>query len=155
MRALTVQPGVAGSVRLEDVPEPAPADGALLVDAIAAGVCGTDLEIAAGQYGAAPPGETRLILGHESLGRVREAPAGSGFAAGDQVVGIVRRPDPVPCANCARGEWDMCTNGRYTERGIRQRHGFASERFRLEPEFAVRVDPALGELAVLVEYPRA
>jgi glucose 1-dehydrogenase len=45
----------------------------------------------------------------------------------------------------------MCRNGRYTERGIKGRHGFLSERFRIEPEFAVRPDPALGPLAVLTE----
>jgi hypothetical protein len=50
---------------------------------------------------------------------VRAAPAGSGFAAGDLVVGVVRRPDPVPCGSCAAGEWDFCRNGRYTERGIK------------------------------------
>ena len=56
--------------------------------------------------------------------------------AGDRVVGIVRRPDPVPCPACAAGEWDMCRNGRYTERGIKGLHGFGSERFRIEPSFA-------------------
>jgi threonine dehydrogenase-like Zn-dependent dehydrogenase len=58
-----------------------------------------------------------LILGHESLGRVLEAPTGGDLAAGD-AVGIVRRPDPVPCSNCAVGEWDMCGDGLYTERGM-------------------------------------
>ena len=56
------------------------------------------------------------VLGHESLGRVEEAPRGSGFAPGDLVVGVVRRPDPIPCPACAAGEWDMCRNGSYTER---------------------------------------
>ena len=151
MRALTVLPGVAGSARVHDVPEPAPADGAVLVQGLALGICGTDREIAAGLYGWAPPGRDRLILGHESLGRVLEAPAGSGLAPGDLVVGIVRHPDPVPCSACAAGEWDMCRNGRYTEHGIKERDGFAAERYRLEPEFAVRVDPALGHLGVLLE----
>ncbi len=45
----------------------------------------------------------------------------------------------------------MCSNGRYTERGIKQRHGYASQRYRIDPTFAVKADPALGELAVLVE----
>jgi len=151
MRALTVLPGVAGSARVDDVPEPAPADGAVLVQGLALGVCGTDREIAAGLYGWAPPGRERLILGHESLGRVLEAPPGSGLAPGDLVVGIVRHPDPVPCPACAAGEWDMCRNGRYTEHGIKERDGFAAERYRLEPGFAVRVDPALGRLGVLLE----
>ena len=67
------------------------------------------------------------------------------------MVGIVRRPDPVPCANCAVGEWDMCRNGRYTERGIKGRHGYASERYRIHPEFAVPLDPRLDRVGVLLE----
>src|ERR1700726_5066901 len=104
MRALTVAPGIANSARVEDVPEPPRSDGAVLVRTLALGVCGTDREIVSGQYGAAPPGQARLILGHESLGRIETAPLGSGFASGDLVVGIVRRPDPVPCVACAAGE---------------------------------------------------
>ncbi|HET6550354.1 MAG TPA: alcohol dehydrogenase catalytic domain-containing protein, partial [Solirubrobacter sp.] len=73
MRALTVQPRVAGSARVEDVPEPPAENGAILVQALALGVCGTDREIAAGEYGWAPSGRDRLVLGHESLGRVLEA----------------------------------------------------------------------------------
>ncbi|HEX8103589.1 MAG TPA: alcohol dehydrogenase catalytic domain-containing protein, partial [Solirubrobacteraceae bacterium] len=142
MRAITVVPGEAGTARLDDVEEPGEAAGAILADGLALGICGTDDEIVAGEFGDAPPGARRLVLGHESLGRVRSAPAGSGFAAGDLVVGIVRRPDPVPCACCARGEWDFCRNGEYTERGIKALDGYGSERWRVEPEFAVPVDPS-------------
>jgi glucose 1-dehydrogenase len=151
MRAVTVVPGRQGSVALADVPEPSPGDGPVLVQTRAVGICGTDLEIIDGGYGWAPPGEERLIIGHESLGRVAEAAPGTGFAAGDLVVGIVRRPDPVPCPACAAGDWDMCTNGRYTERGIKARHGYACERYRIHPEYLVAVDPALGILGVLLE----
>ena len=70
---------------------------------------------------------------------------------GDLVVGIVRRPDPVPCPNCAVGEWDMCRNGQYTERGIKEIDGFMSERWRIEPEYAMKVDRSLGLLGVLLE----
>jgi glucose 1-dehydrogenase len=151
MRAITVFPGTADSARLDEVPDPPPEEGAILVRTWALGVCGTDREILSGAYGEAPPGEQRLVLGHESLGEVIEAPQGGGVARGDLVVGIVRRPDPVPCPACAVGEWDMCRNGRYTERGIKERHGYGVERFRIEPEFAVKVDPALGVLGVLLE----
>src|SRR3954468_1556584 len=106
MRALVVTPGHANSGRLVDVPEPALSDGTLLVQTIAIGICGTDIEIAEGRYGWAPRGMDRLIIGHESLGQVLEAPRDSGLCAGDLVVGIVRRPDPVPCSYCAVGEWD-------------------------------------------------
>jgi threonine dehydrogenase-like Zn-dependent dehydrogenase len=151
MRAITLDPGMPGSADLEEMPEPGPDEGSILVDGIALGICGTDAEIVRGDYGEAPPGSDRLILGHESLGRVAEAPEGSGFAPGDLVAGIVRRPDPVPCPSCAVGEWDFCRNGQYTERGIKALHGFGSERWRIEPEFAVKLDPALGGLGVLME----
>ena len=151
MRALTVLPTQPHSARLDEMPEPPLADGELLIEAQAVGVCGTDVEIVRGEYGEAPPGAQRLILGHESLGRVLEAPSDSEFASGDWVVGVVRRPDPVPCPNCAVGEWDMCRNGRYTERGIKGLHGFASDRYRLPPAFALKLDPRLGELGVLLE----
>jgi threonine dehydrogenase-like Zn-dependent dehydrogenase len=121
------------------------------VRSVALGVCATDREIVGGEYGWAPPGQNRLVLGHESLGVVEETPADSGLTPGDLVVGIVRHPDPVPCPACAAGEWDMCINGRYTEHGIKERHGFGAEYFRLEPDFAVKIDPVLGILGVLME----
>jgi len=152
MRALTVAPGVADSARVdEDFPDPPRSDGAVLVRTLALGVCGTDRDIVSGRYGWAPPGRERLVIGHESLGKVEEAPADCGLNVGDLVVGIVRRPDPVPCPACAVGEWDMCQNGRYTERGIKERNGFGSEFFRAEPDFLIKVDPALGIAGVLLE----
>jgi glucose 1-dehydrogenase len=151
MRALTVVPGRADSARLDELPEPHPRKGSLLVRTLAMGVCGTDDEIVQGRFGGAPAGRERLILGHESLGEVMQAPPASGFSAGDLVVGIVRHPDPVPCASCAAGEWDMCSNGMYTERGIKARDGFGAEVVRLAPEFAVHVAPALGACGVLLE----
>jgi glucose 1-dehydrogenase len=151
MKAITVEPGKPGSARWEDVPEPDPRNGSVLVEAVAVGVCGTDVEIVEGQYGWAPPGKSRLVLGHESLGRVIDPGPNPGFKKGDLVVGIVRRPDPVPCPNCAVGEWDMCRNGQYTERGIKQIDGYMSERWRIEPEYAMKVDPTLGILGVLLE----
>jgi threonine dehydrogenase-like Zn-dependent dehydrogenase len=151
VRALTVIPLQAGSARLEDVPDPTPGQGNVLVQTLLIGVCGTDLEIVSGQYGWPPPGETRLVLGHESLGRVLQAPENASVTSGDLVVGIVRRPDPEPCPNCAVGEWDMCRNGRYTERGIKELHGYCSERYVIEPEYAVKVDPSLQRVGVLLE----
>lgn len=151
MRALTVMPGRAGSARLDETPDPAPDEGSVLVRTLAVGICGTDLEIVGGRYGWAPPGQDRLIIGHESVGRVEIAPPGCGLSADDLVVGIVRRPDPVPCRYCAAGEWDMCANGRYSERGIKELNGYGSDRFRIEPAFALRIDPSLGLLGVLLE----
>lgn len=151
MKAITVEPKKPGTAQLEEVPEPDSCNGTVLVEAIAVGVCGTDAEIVEGKYGWAPPGKKRLILGHESLGRVIDPGPSGTFKAGELVVGIVRRPDAVPCPNCAVGEWDMCRNGQYTERGIKEIDGFMSERWRIEPEFAMKVDLSLGILGVLLE----
>jgi glucose 1-dehydrogenase len=151
MKALTVRPGLADSAEIRDVPEPPESDGSVLVQTLCVGLCGTDAEIVRAEYGEAPPGEDHLVLGHENLGRVLAAPAGAGVGEGDLVVGIVRRPDPEPCPACAAGEWDFCRNGRYTEHGIKQRHGFARERWRAEPDAMVRLDPAVGQRGVLLE----
>ena len=151
MKALSVIPLHAGSAALIEVEEPPRSDGPILAETLAVGICGTDIEILSGAYGWSPPGRERLVLGHESLGRVLEAPADSPVAAGDLVVGIVRRPDPVPCANCAVLEWDFCRNGQYTERGIKEHDGYISERYRITEDFVVKVDARLGVLGVLLE----
>jgi len=152
VRALSIYRDTTGSTLvLDEVPEPDLGDGDLLVEALALGVCGTDREIVARGPTWGTERRDRLILGHESLGRVLEAPDGAEISRGDLVVGIVRRPDPVPCGYCAVGQFDLCENGQYTERGIIGRDGFGSERFRLEQEYAVRVDPALGLAGVLLE----
>ena len=151
LKAITLEPKKSGTARLEEIPEPNVDEGAVLVEAVAVGVCGTDTEIVEGKYGWSPPGKTRLVLGHESLGRVLEPDPSGRLKKGDLVAGMVRRPDPVPCPSCAVGEADMCRNGQYTERGIKQIHGFMSERWRIEPDYAIKVDASLGLLGVLLE----
>jgi threonine dehydrogenase-like Zn-dependent dehydrogenase len=151
MRALTVRTGKADSLKLRDVADPSAGKSELLVEGIAVGVCGTDREIIAGDYGRSPPGRDWLVLGHESLGRVRTAPSDSDFETGDLVVGVVRRPDPEPCGACGQGEFDMCRNGRYTERGIKQLDGYGSELWTVETEYAVRLDRRLERVGMLLE----
>jgi threonine dehydrogenase-like Zn-dependent dehydrogenase len=149
MRAMTVIPGQPDSAELTDLPEPEAKEGELLVEPLFLGVCGTDREILDGAHGEPPPGHERLVLGHEMLGRVKEA--GGKFEAGELVAGIVRRPDPVPCACCAKGEWDMCRNGEYTERGIKGLDGYGAELVKIEQDFAIPVPEKLGNLGVLTE----
>jgi glucose 1-dehydrogenase len=143
MRAMTVIPGQPGSAEVSDVPEPEVRAGELLVEPVLLGVCGTDREIVDGVHGEAPPGQERLVLGHELVGRVRDT--------GQLVAGIVRRPDPVPCACCAQGEWDMCRNGQYTERGIKALDGYGAELVTIEEDFAIPIPEDLGTLGVLTE----
>ena len=146
---MTVIPGRPGSAELTELPEPQAGAGELLVEPVLLGVCGTDREILDGDHGEPPPGRERLVLGHELLGRVREARGG--FEAGQLVAGIVRRPDPVPCACCAQGEWDMCRNGLYTERGIKALDGYGAELVTIEEDFAVPIPDELGALGALTE----
>src|SRR4029078_1360342 len=79
MKAITIEPGRPKSLQPDSMGEPPPGDGSVLVEPIAVAICGTDREIVAGLYGTAPPGKTRLALGHESLGRLLSAPDESGF----------------------------------------------------------------------------
>lgn len=151
MRALTVIPGVKDSLKLRDMAEPEPAEGQVLIETLAVGLCGTDIEIISGEYGEAPQGAPFLVLGHENLGRVLEAPGGPGLSAEDLVVSIVRRPDPEPCPACAAGQWDMCRNGGYSEHGIKGLHGFARERYRADPDALVRLPHSLADVGVLLE----
>ena len=151
MKALTIIPGQKGSATVQDVAEPTAQYGSILVNALELGLCGTDFELMAADYGWPPPGNDHLIIGHESLGVVAEAPEHSGYKKDDLVVGIVRRPDPVPCLACGAGEPDMCRNGQYTERGIKELHGFAAERWRIEPEYAIKLAANLRDVGVLME----
>jgi threonine dehydrogenase-like Zn-dependent dehydrogenase len=149
MRALSVVPGSPDTATVEERPDPPEADGAVLVDGLLMGVCGTDVEIAKEGYGVPPSGSKALVLGHESFGRVRQAASGSGFAAGDLVAGVVRRPDG--CAACADDQWDMCLTGGYVERGIKAADGYGATSWRADPRFLVKLDPDLGDLGVLLE----
>lgn len=152
--AMSVVPGRRDTATVASVPEPPPAEGSVLVETMLVGVCGTDLHIVgssrAARSRAAAPGAPRLVLGHEAVGRVLDAPHDSGFGAGQLVTGIVRRPCR-DCQACARDDWDFCTSGRYTERGILRADGFGRNRWRCEPEYLVAVPGPLGELGVLVE----
>ncbi len=67
------------------------------------------------------------------------------------MAGLVRRPDPVPCPACAAGQSDFCLNGQYTERGIKGLDGYGATRWRVAPDFAVKVPDQLGDLGVLTE----
>ncbi|WP_199440399.1 glucose 1-dehydrogenase [Umezawaea beigongshangensis] len=151
MRAALVVPGEPERAGVAEVPDPEAGAGELLVDGLLVGVCGTDVEIVRDGFGTPPDGRDELVLFHESLGRVVSAPPDSGFAEGDLVVGVVRRPDPEPCRACAAGDWDYCHNGRYTERGIEGLDGYGSTRWTVPAAFAIKLDPALGDAGVLTE----
>lgn len=152
MKAVTVTPGRTGSLLVKDVEEPTPGRNELLLDVSRVGVCGTDKDIIAGFYGEAPPGSDYLVIGHESLSRVKElGPEVSGFKKGDLVVPTVRRNCAENCLNCRSGESDMCVTGHYKEHGIKALHGFASESAVTDSRFVAKLPEELSEVGVLLE----
>ncbi|HEX3054765.1 MAG TPA: alcohol dehydrogenase catalytic domain-containing protein [Gaiellaceae bacterium] len=148
MKALVVEPGRAGTARVEDMPAPAIAAGEVPVRVLEVGVCGTDREIVHGLFGVAPDTEDLLVLGHEALGVVERD--GYGFARGDLVSATVRR-SCGRCRACGEGSPDSCLTGDYSERGITRLHGYARELVGESPEQLVPIPSSLGRLGVLAE----
>ncbi|OLC14448.1 MAG: glucose dehydrogenase [Candidatus Rokubacteria bacterium 13_1_40CM_69_27] len=154
MKAIAVFPGKPDSVHLADLPKPSvddvPGGRGVLVRILRVGVDGTDKEINAAEYGAAPDGYDFLVLGHEGFGQVEAVgPGVTEVQVGDYVVATVRRPggsiyDLI-------GTNDMTTDDSYFERGINLRHGFLTEYYVDDAEFIVKVPRGLREVGVLLE----
>ncbi len=154
MKAIAVFPGKPGSVHLADLSRPrleeVPGGRGVLVKVLRVGVDGTDKEINAAEYGAAPDGYDFLVLGHECLGRVTEVgPNVSELRRGDFVVPTVHRPGGSIYDTI--GQYDMTTEDVYYERGINLRHGYLTEYFVEDPEYLVKVPGGLRHVAVLLE----
>ena len=153
MKAIAVIPGTR---KVELIEEKAPRLAAptdVKLRMLDVGVCGTDREICAFQYGTPPDGMEHLVIGHESLGEVVEVgPAVTRVARGDLVVPMVRRPCAHEgCTACRTGRQDFCFTGDFSERGIKNLHGFMTE-FVVDDERYMHVVPrALRDVAVLVE----
>lgn len=153
MRAVAVFPGEK-SLRVVNHPEPAaPLKSEARLRMLDVGVCGTDREIAHFDYGTPPDGSDYLVLGHESLARVVDVgPAAQHVKKNDLVITTVRRPCPHPsCRACAIGRQDFCYTGDFTERGIKQRHGFMTELVVDDERYMQVVPPELRDVGVLVE----
>jgi len=154
MKAIAVIPGKPDSVHLAEMPRPelgeVPNGRGVLVKVLSVGVDGTDKEINAAEYGAAPPGFDFLVIGHESFGRVEAVGANvTELVPGDFVVATVRRPghsiyDLI-------GTNDMTTDDVYYERGINLRHGYLAEYYVDDVEFLVKIPRGLKDVAVLLE----
>ena len=150
MKAVLVTPPTPGA-RIGEAPVPTRPAGSVRVRVVEVGVCGTDRDIASGQYGRAPDGRADLILGHENLGRVVEAAEGvPGPSVGDWVVATVRR-GCGRCACCAANRSDSCESGGFRERGIGGLDGYWAEQYVEDPANIVRVPPELHGVAVLLE----
>ena len=154
MRAVAVFPGKKGSAHLAELPRPSVADvphgRGVRVEVLRVGVDGTDREIQDAEYGEAPAGESFLVLGHESLGRVVEVgPAVTEFRPGDLVVAMVRRPGMSLYDTI--GMQDLTTDDTYFERGISRIHGFLTEEYVDHADWLVLLPGTLSKVGVLLE----
>jgi threonine dehydrogenase-like Zn-dependent dehydrogenase len=154
MKAIAVFPGKANSVHLAELAKPSvddiPNGRGVLIKVLRVGVDGTDREINAAEYGAAPGGYDFLVIGHESFGRVEAVgPKVTGLRPGDYVVATVRRPGSSIYDRI--GTYDMTTDDTYYERGINLRHGYLTEYYVDDPEYIVKIPQGLKEVGVLLE----
>jgi len=154
MKAIAVIPGKPNSVHLREVPQPKleeiPSGRGVLIKILRVGVDGTDKEINAAEYGAAPAGDAYLIIGHESFGRVESVGSNvTEFKPGDYVALTVRRPGSSIYDQI--GTYDMTTDDTYFERGINLRHGFLAEYVVDDPEYIIRVPEEMKQVGVLME----
>src|SRR5205814_3667885 len=152
MKAISVFPGKANSVHLADLTKPSVDEVAdergVLVKVLRVGVDGTDKEINAAEYGAAPPGFDFLVTGHEGFGQVEAVgPNVTELVPGDYVVATVRRPGSSIYDRI--GTSDMTTDDVYYERGINLRHGYLTEYYVDDAEFIVKIPCELREVGVL------
>ena len=154
MKAIAVYPGQKNSVHLADLPMPSveevPNGRGVLVRLLRCGVDGTDKEINAAEYGAAPQGCDFLVIGHENFGRVEAVgPNVSELEPGDYVVATVRRRGNSIYDQI--GTYDMTTDDIYFERGVSRRHGYLTEYYVDDPEYIVKVPSGLRDVAVIAE----
>src|SRR5215510_14894642 len=154
MKAVAVVPGKPASVHLADLPKPSVDEitggRGVLVKVLRVGVDGTDKEINAAEYGAAPAGFDFLVIGHESFGQVEAVGSNvTGLEPGDYVVATVRRPGAS--IYDLIGTNDMTTDDTYFERGINLRHGYLTEYYVDDAEFIVKVPQGLKHVGVLLE----
>ena len=153
MRAVAVHPS-AKAVGLVDLDVPLmTSPTSVKVRILEVGVCGTDKDICAFEYGFPPPGSEFLVLGHESLGEVVEAgPEVTSVKPGDLVVMMVRRPcHHVECTPCQSNHQDFCSTGGFTERGINQSHGFMTGFVVDDEKYVCKLPGDLRDIGVLTE----
>jgi threonine dehydrogenase-like Zn-dependent dehydrogenase len=155
MKAIAVHPGTPDSIHLEDVPKPSvdqiPDGRGVLVRVLRVGVDGTDKEINAADYGAAPEGDDFLIIGHENFGVVEEVGPNvpDTIRPGGFVVASVRRPGTSIYGKI--GLQDFTTDDVYFERGINLLHGYLTEYYVEESNFVFPLPETLREVGVLLE----
>jgi propanol-preferring alcohol dehydrogenase len=112
MHAMLLEHAGAGiELRECEIPVPVPRDGQLLIRVTACAVCRTDLHIVDGEL---TKPKLPLVLGHEIVGTVVEAPGDSRFRAGDRVGVPWLGWTCSECAYCTTGRENLCDRARFT-----------------------------------------
>src|SRR5437899_978502 len=100
------------SLRLTEVPDPEPGPGEIRVRVHCCAICRTDLHVIEGDL---PPHKSPLIPGHQAVGVVEAlGPGCRRFRPGDRVGIAWLRHTCGQCADCRRGDENLCGNSRYT-----------------------------------------
>src|SRR5436309_12104946 len=107
MRAMVLR-AARTPLQLEDLPDPAPAKGQVLLRVRACAVCRTDLHIIDGEL--ARP-KLPLVLGHEIVGTVLEATGK--FRKGARVGVPWLAWSCGACDYCRRGNENLCDRARF------------------------------------------
>jgi threonine dehydrogenase-like Zn-dependent dehydrogenase len=155
MKAIAVTPGKRNSIHLAEIPKPnvdeIPGGKGVLVQVLRVGVDGTDKEINDAEYGAAPPGDDFLVIGHENFGRVVEVGPNvpDTITPGAYVVASVRRPGSSIYGLI--GLQDFTTDDVYYERGINLLHGYLTEYYVEDADYVFPLPETLHDVGVLLE----
>lgn len=134
---------------LDEVPEPVPGPGEVLVEVHTAGICGSDLHATQGLFPATPP----KVLGHEYSGVV----VGLGPDVGESLLARAVACEPNygcgTCAECQAGRDSQCTRcvrvGGFAERVVLPARNVHLLPDGLDPATASLTEPAACALAGL------
>lgn len=145
MRAARIHapaPVTSAPLRIEDIAQPVPGAGELLLKVHACGVCRTDLQLAEGDITAA---RLPLVPGHQAVGVVASIGASvTGWSAGDRA-GIAWLASACgQCEFCADGLENLCESAGFT--GWHRDGGFA-EYVCVDQAFALRLPPGFDDLS--------
>ncbi len=111
MKAL-VKADAGPGLCLQDVPEPEPGPGDVLIKVLRAGICGTDVHIYEWDHWAQHTINPPLIVGHEFVGEiVALGPGVEAYHVGD-IVGAEGHLVCGRCRNCMAGRRHLCANTR-------------------------------------------
>jgi threonine dehydrogenase-like Zn-dependent dehydrogenase len=147
--AALVEPG---RFEIQDRPAPVPRPHEVVIDVRAAGICGTDLAVFAGDYRVPLP----LVPGHEFCGVISEIGVGvpekwsGAYVTSEINVTCLTRKDPEPCYACRRHLSHHCMNRQVL--GLKGADGAFAERIVVPVGGVHRLPASLpAPSAVLIE----